>query len=86
MLVAHAPNIPRAPGRADLQAQVAQRHPAHGPDLAHALDLELGQDFPERDQAQAEHRLLVKLRARSARARAAADVASNSIPRPKKAR
>ena len=84
--VAHAPNIPRAPGRADLQAPEALQRPVHVPDLAHAPDSERGQVFLEHVQARAAHLRPVKLLAHSAPVRAAADAASNNIPRPKKAR
>jgi len=81
---AHAPNIPRAPGRADLQVLEAPQHRAHDPDLAHALDSERGQALPGR--ARAAQLRLAKLHAHSAPVRAAADAASNSIRRLKKAR
>ena len=86
MQVAHGPNIPRALARADLQVPVARQHPAHGPDLAHAQDSARGQVSLEHGQAQAAHLRPAKLRARNAQVLAAADAASNSIPRPKKAR
>ena len=80
---ARAPNIRRAPERADLQVPEALQRPVHDPDLAHAPDLERGQVLPEHAQA---HLRPVKLRARSAPVPAAADAASNSIRKPKKAR
>jgi len=83
---AHAPNIPRALGRADLQVPEARQHPVQGGDLAHALDSERDQVFLERDQARAAHLRPVKLLARNVPVRAAADAASNNIQRLKKAR
>ena len=86
MPVAHAPNIPRAQGRADLQVREAPQHLAHGLALAHAPDSAHGQVSLEHAQARAAHLRPAKLPGRSAQVRVAADVASNSIPRPKKAR
>jgi hypothetical protein len=74
-----APSIPRALARADSRVPAVPQLPARGPVLAHVPD-------SERAQAPAAHLRPVKPRARSAPVPAAADEASSSTPRPKKAR
>jgi hypothetical protein len=80
-----APSILRAPGRPDSRGPAAPQHPVHVPDLALVPDLERAQDS-ERVQAPAAHLRPVKLRARSAQVPVAADEASSSTRRLRKAR
>ena len=82
---ARGPSIPRALPQADSH-RADRQVPAHGPDLERGLPSERLVPALAHALALADHRRLVKRRARSALRRVAEAVANNSTPRPKKAR
>ena len=83
---ARVPSTPRAQLPAAIPRPVEQALPAHGPDLERGLPSERLVPALAHALALADHRRLVKRRARSALRRVAEAVANNSTPRPKKAR
>ncbi len=82
----HAPSIRHAQAQADLRGQAARQLPAHGPDLVRVLDSARALDSVRVLGLAAQRRRPVKPRARSALVHEAADEASSSTPRPRKAR